>query len=115
MVPISANNSMKHQSFVHRLLNDQTVLFLTIQFNIRHFFAHSLNVKHLYFTHYLVLELQVRMDMEAMTMKRYSTFPKTPGIEPHHQIILCSIRMLIGMGYSSAEMQSVYSTVSALF
>ena len=28
------NNSIKHQSFVYRQLNDHTVLFLTIQFSI---------------------------------------------------------------------------------
>ena len=28
------NNSIKHQSFVYTQLNDQTVLFLTIQFSI---------------------------------------------------------------------------------
>ena len=32
-------------------LNDQTVLFLTIQFNISHFFAHSVNVKPFCLTH----------------------------------------------------------------
>ena len=30
------NNSIKHQSFVYTQLNDQTVLFQTIQFNISH-------------------------------------------------------------------------------
>ena len=31
-----SKNSIKHQSFVYTLLNDQTVLFLTIQFSISH-------------------------------------------------------------------------------
>ena len=31
-------------------LNDQTVLFLTIQFNLSHLFAHNLNVKSFYLT-----------------------------------------------------------------
>ena len=39
------NNSIKHQSFVYTQLNDQTVLYLTIQFSISHLFAHSLNNK----------------------------------------------------------------------
>ena len=39
------NNSIKHQTFVYTQLNDQTVLFLMIQFSISHFFSHSLNVK----------------------------------------------------------------------
>ena len=36
-------NSIKHQSFVYTQLNDQTVLFQTLQFSISHLFAHSLN------------------------------------------------------------------------
>ena len=44
-------NSIKHQSFVYTQLNDQTVLFLTIQFSISHLFAHSLNVKQFYLAH----------------------------------------------------------------
>ena len=35
--------SIKHQSFVYKHLNDQTVLFQTIQFSISHLFALSLN------------------------------------------------------------------------
>ena len=44
------NNSIKHQSFVYTLLNGQTVLLLTIQFNISHLFEHSLNVNQFYLT-----------------------------------------------------------------
>ena len=44
------NNSIKHQSFVYIELNDQTILFQTIQFGIRHLFALSLNVKQFYLT-----------------------------------------------------------------
>ena len=39
------NNSIKHQLFVCTQLNDQTVLFLTIQFSINHLFIHSLMSK----------------------------------------------------------------------
>ena len=35
------NNSIKHQSFIYTQLNDQTVLFQTVQFNINHLFALS--------------------------------------------------------------------------
>ena len=42
------NNFIKHQSFVYTHLNDQTVLFLTIQFSISHLFALSLNIKPFY-------------------------------------------------------------------
>ena len=45
------NNSIKHQSFVYTQLNDQTVLFQTIQFTKSHLFALSLNVKQFYLTH----------------------------------------------------------------
>ena len=34
----STNNSIKHQSLVYTQLNDQTVLFLTINFSISHLF-----------------------------------------------------------------------------
>ena len=35
--------TIKHQSFVYTQLNEQTVLFQTIQFSISHLFALSLN------------------------------------------------------------------------
>ena len=41
----SINNLIKHQLFVYTQLNDETVLFLTIQFGISHMFALSSNVK----------------------------------------------------------------------
>ena len=44
-------DSIKHQSFKYTQLNDQTVLFQIIQFNISHLFAFSLNVKVFYLTH----------------------------------------------------------------
>ena len=42
------NNAIKHQSFVYTQLNNQTVLFQTIQFSINHLFALSLNIKQFY-------------------------------------------------------------------
>ena len=47
------NNSIKHQSFVYIQLNDQTFLFLTIQFIIGHLFTLSLDFKQVYLTHRL--------------------------------------------------------------
>ena len=44
-------NSIKHLSFVYTQLNDQTVLFQTIQFSISHLFVLSLNVKQFYLIH----------------------------------------------------------------
>ena len=43
-MPWIPNNSLKHLSFVYTQLNDQSVLFLTIQFSIIHFFAYSLSI-----------------------------------------------------------------------
>ncbi len=43
-------NSFKHQSFVYTQLNDQTILFQTIQFIISHLLALSLNIKYFYMT-----------------------------------------------------------------
>ena len=45
------DNSIKHQLFIYTQLDDQTVLFSTIQFSISHLFAHSLNVKQFHLTH----------------------------------------------------------------
>ena len=45
------NNLTEHRSFVYTELNDQTLLFLAIQFSISHLFALSLNVKQFYLTH----------------------------------------------------------------
>ena len=39
------SNLIKHQLFVYPPLNDQTVLFQTIQLSISHLFAFNLNVK----------------------------------------------------------------------
>ena len=47
-------------------------------------------------------------------MKKYSTFPKSPGLEPHRQTQFSSIsRTLVRVGgsYFSTEMQSAYFTV----
>ena len=45
------DNSIKYQSFVCILLNDQTVLFHTIQVTISYFFVLSLNVEQFYLTY----------------------------------------------------------------
>ena len=51
-----------------------------------------------------------------MTLKSYSTFPKTPALlEPPHQIVLHHIQSTCSGGgsCSSVKMQSVYSTAPA--
>ena len=45
------NNLIKQQLFVYTPLNDQIVLFLTIQFSLSHLFALNLNLKQFYLTH----------------------------------------------------------------
>ena len=51
MIPSITNSSIKNQLFVYTQLNDQTVLFQTIQFIINLVSALSLNVKMFYLTH----------------------------------------------------------------
>ena len=48
-------------------------------------------------------------------MKGYSTFPRAPGMKPHHHIDKCHIQDTHWGGVlpTSAEMQSVYSTTPA--
>ena len=48
----------------------------------------------------------------GMVIKGYSAFPETPTLlEPHHQIVFCHIRTLVGgVFHPFAEMQSMYST-----
>ena len=42
---------------------------------------------------YQVKPLRARVDLEAIAMNRYSTFPKAlASLEPHHQIVLCHIQ-----------------------
>ena len=50
-----------------------------------------------------------------MATKGYSAFPKSPAsLEPHRQIVLVSYPgHSLGVSYTSAELQSVYSTAPA--
>ena len=72
-------------------MNVQTVLFLTIRFNVSHLFAHSLNGETVLFEARIgldqVLPLRVIVDVGAIAMKGYSAFVKAPSIEIHHQIV----------------------------
>ena len=69
-------NNPNRQSFVYTQFNGQKVLFLTIQFNLSHLFAYSLNVKQFYLTH--------KVDL---AMKVFPIFLKAPGLELCHQIV----------------------------
>ena len=74
--------------FVYTQSNGQRVLFLTIRFNINRLFAHLLNITFMFDPYngpYEVLPLRVRVDMEAMTMKKYSILPNAP--EPLDDLI----------------------------
>ena len=53
--------------------------------------------------------------MGVMAIKEHSKFPKAPGLEPDHQMQFRMIfRTAVGWGsYSSAKMQSAYSTAPA--
>ena len=77
-------------------LNDQTFLFLTIQFIMNHFFCKLPKCPTVLFDllirPYQVLPLQVRVDLGVMTMKRYFIFSKTPRLETHNQIVSCHIQ-----------------------
>ena len=90
------NNSIKHQSFVYTQLNDEKVLFQTIQFSISDLFVLGLNVKQFYLT-YQGITLQARVDLGEMAMKEFSTFPKAPSQSGH---------LLGEESYPSTEMQS---------
>ena len=112
------NNSIKHQSFAYTKLNDQTVLFLTIHFCISHLFALSLNVKQFYWPINKKGSIRCYHSKSEWTWEWWQ-WKRTP-----HSLKLLTIRLfhvisktLIGGGegvsYSSAEMQSVYSTAPA--
>ena len=60
-----------------------------------------------------MLPLWIRVDLGAMAMKRYSTFPKTPVLlEHHYQIVECHILKTLWVRgyYSFTEVQSTYPT-----
>ena len=40
--------------------------------------------------HSQVLTIWVRVDLEVILMKRYSTFPKFPGLELYHPMVKCN-------------------------
>ena len=56
---------------------------------VKHFLSSQLNGQ---IGPYQVLSLRARMDQGAMAMKMYPTFPRAPGLERHHQIVLCHIK-----------------------
>ena len=106
-----AINSIKYQLFVYTQLNDQTALYLTIQFNINHLFAHCLNVSSIW---------TIDGTQSGATTPDQSE-PRSNGIEGVIRIPQIS-RPEEGLvsypenslgGYPFAKMQSVYSTATA--
>ena len=59
------------------------------------FYTSILNIYDLQ-THFLITflndSIRVRVDLVAMVMKGYSTFPKAPGLECHPQTVSCHIQ-----------------------
>ena len=98
-------------------LNDQTVQILTIQFSISHLFALSLNINQFYSTHW---QERVRCSHTGpeWTWERWQWRSTLHPLTLLHywnltiRLFIVISRTLIGMYYPSAEMQSVYSTVS---
>ena len=59
--------------------------------------------------------LRPTVDLGAMAMKGYSTFPKAPTfLEPYYHIVLSHIKTLVGgSSYPSAAIQLVYPIAPA--
>ena len=115
------HNSIKLQSFFQILLNDQTVLFPSIQFSINHLFMHSLNVKQFYMTHVLG-PIRCYHSMREWTWEHWQWRGSQYSwkLQCYWSLIIrlfCVIyRTLVGRGsYLSAEMQSVYSTTPVVW
>ena len=96
-------------------LNDQRVLFRTIQFGICHFFALKLNVKQFYLSHRKD-PLRCCQTWSGWTWEQWREavlhIPQNSrftGVSLSDYLILYLGQLLWGF-YPSAEMQSVYST-----
>ena len=88
-----SNNSIQHKSFIGTSFKCQIVLF-----------DPYIGLKQ-------VISLRARVDLRAIAMKKQSTFPKAPGLEPHHQIQFTVIyRRIFERPYLLSEIHSVYST-----
>ena len=78
------NSTNKTSPIFYTKLNDQTVLFLKIQFVYTQFKCQTF-LFYAYIGPYQVLPLQVRVDLRTMVIKEYSAFPNAPAsLEPHH-------------------------------
>ena len=100
------NNSIKHQSFLYTQLNDQAVLFLTIQLNLNHLFVLILNIKTFLFDPIKGLPLWVRVNLEVMAMKglyRFSqNFSTTRALQSDFSVITMTL-IDAGRGLTSLQ------------
>ena len=103
-------NSMKHQLYIYTQLNDQTVLFQTIQFSTSTQFKCQTVLFDPWIGHYQVLPHQASAELGAMAMMEWIAISKAPASqEPRYQIIQCHIQVTCwGEYYPSAEMLSMY-------
>ena len=60
----------------------------------------------------VIVILRVRLGLRVIAMKGYYIFPRSPGLEPHYEMVQCHIKTFVGgESYLSAEIQSVYFTI----
>ena len=82
------NNSIKQHLFVYTQSNDQTVLFLTIQFSMSFIcieFKYQTVLLDPSIGLFQVLPLLTKVSPGVIAMKEYFAFPNTPALlEPHH-------------------------------
>ena len=108
-----SKNSTKHQSRAYIPLNDQTVLFQTIQFSMSSQFQCQTRQFDPFWP-LQVLPISIRVDLGATAMKGYSAFLKALALlEP--QIVSCYILDILSGSLSPlhAEKQQMYSTASS--
>ena len=103
------SNSIKHQSFGYTELNDQTILFLIVQFCISHLFAHSLNIKQFYLTHPIRCYSEAGSDSNEGVL-RIPQISGITGVSSSDCLASYPGHLLVGGSYPSVEMQSAYST-----
>ena len=110
------NNSIKHQSSIYTQLNDQTVLFLTIQFSLNHLFVQSLKVKQSNLTHRLdpigCYHSRSGCTFEQLQWKGIPRLTKLQVWSLAIRLFNVNTRTFVAWGgaYTSVEMQLMYST-----
>ena len=106
------NNSIRHQSFVYSQLNNQTVLYLTIQFSISHLFALSFTAQLFYLIYRLdpircyYFKIEWTWEPWQWRSTPYSQ-SSSVGASTSHCLIYPGHSLGVG------EMQPVYSAVPA--